>query len=418
MRLAALPSRALFAAAAALALLAAACSESADEQPPEATPQPQLISPPSVGTVLPGASDSAELPEGAVVLDPTTLPALDTANSIVPLKEVYFDTFNGGSQPLSIASDELIARLRDAIPPLYTAAYEDVTGGDWLEDGDLVIGYVGPESGDAFAYPHKILNFHEIVNEVIDDVPVLISYCPLCRSGVVYDRRLNGEELIFGNTSALFENDLVMFDWQTNSYWWQVPGRAIVGTLAGQQLTPLPSETMTWASWKQLHPDTVILSRRTGYIRQYERDPFVGFAATIDRGRTPFPTSEFTDTQLNPGAEVLGVVVEGEHRVYPIERLGATAINDEIGGRSVAIFIDLERRSGVAYFARVGERALSFELRDGRYLDRETGSVWSFAGEAIEGPLAGERLEAPPSRTTFWFAYLGAFPEAELFSSS
>ena len=416
MRRAAVPYRVLLAAAATLALLAAACGGGvADEPLPEAPAR--IIVPPSVGTVLPEAADADDLPEGAVLLDPTTLPPLERSNSIVPIEEVYFDTFNGGSQPLSVASDELIASLRDAIPPLYTATYEDVSGGDWLEDGDLVIGYTG-ESGAAFAYPHKILNFHEIVNEVIDGVPVLISYCPLCRSGVVYDRRLNGRELIFGNTSALFESDLVMFDWQTNSYWWQVPGRAIVGALAGQQLTPLPSETMTWASWKALYPETVVLSRRTGYIRPYERDPFEGLAAMIDRGRTVFPTSKFTDTQLNPGAEVLGVVVDGEHRVYPLERLGTAAINDEIGGRAVAIFIDHQRRSGVAYFARSGDRALSFELRDGRYVDRETGSVWSFAGEAIEGPLTGERLDAPPSRTTFWFAYLGAFPEAELFSAS
>ena len=93
-----------------------------------------------------------------------------------------------------------------------------------MRDTDLVLGYVGPESGSAFAYPVKMLNLHEIVNDVIDGRPVLISYCPLCASGAVYDRELAGEVLLFGNTSALYQSDLVMYDHQSGSYWFQVLG--------------------------------------------------------------------------------------------------------------------------------------------------------------------------------------------------
>ena len=165
-----------------------------------------------------------------------------------------FDTFDGGSITLDEANDGDVVRLLDAIPPIDNPAYIDPDTDPWLDDQDLVLGYVD-ENGQAYAYPHKILNFHEIVNDTLADVPVLISFCPLCRSGVVFDRRLGDDlrhdgELTFSNTSALFDNDMVMVDRQTSSYWWQVPGRSIVGTLSGAELTVLPSTTTTWDRWR------------------------------------------------------------------------------------------------------------------------------------------------------------------------
>ena len=107
-----------------------------------------------------------------------------------------------------MATEEVIEDLRDAIPPIYEASYVAVEGGDWLEDSDLVVGYA--PKGIAYAYPVKSLNFHEIVNDFIGGIPVLVSYCPLCASGVVYSRSLEGRELLFGNTSALYESDTII----------------------------------------------------------------------------------------------------------------------------------------------------------------------------------------------------------------
>ena len=177
-------------------------------------------------------------------------------------------------------------QLRDAISPFYEGVYDPAAEGDWLEAGDLVLGYVAP-SGQAYAYPHKILNFHELVNDEIDGIPVLVSYCPLCGSGVVFDRRLGGRMLRFGNTSALYGSDLVMFDWETNSYWWQVAGEAIVGTLSGETLTVLASTTAQWSTWKSLHPETLVLTRNTGFNRNYSFDPFADYALQLSFGGPP-----------------------------------------------------------------------------------------------------------------------------------
>jgi hypothetical protein len=146
-------------------------------------------------------------------------PVLDRGRAGVSLDRIVFDTFTGSSVRLSDATNEMIERLRDAIWSIYEPGYEDVTGGGWLNDRDLVLGYVGLDA--EYAYPIKMLNFHELVNDVIDGIPVLVTYCPLCGSGIVFDRQLGGEVLVFGNTSALFENDLVMFDYETESYWFQ-----------------------------------------------------------------------------------------------------------------------------------------------------------------------------------------------------
>ena len=226
--------------------------------------------------------------------------------------------------------------MLDAIPPIDRPVYGDASAGDWLAPDDLVLGYLA--GGQAYAYPFKILNYHEIVNDDLGGVPVLISYCPLCRSAIVYDRRVDGDVLSFGNTSALYESDLVMVDRTTGSYWWQVAGTAIVGPLTDAALEPLPSVVATWTDWASLHPETLVLTRATGFSRPYERDAFAGYADIIDSGRFPFPVGEAArDARLRPSALVVGVVINEVARAYPVENL-IDPINDEVGGNEIVVF--------------------------------------------------------------------------------
>ena len=172
------------------------------------------------------------------------VPPLDTERSTVELRDVVFDTFDGSFVRLPDADDSTIRRLRDAIKPIYEPTYEDAeTAGAWLDGRDRVIGV--EFDGTAYAYPIKTLSFREIVNEVFGERPVAITFCPLCASGVVFDRRVDGRTLLFGNTSALFNFDMVMYDHQTGSYWHQQSGEAIVGELAGKAMEPLPSLVTT-----------------------------------------------------------------------------------------------------------------------------------------------------------------------------
>jgi len=219
--------------------------------------------------------------------DPSDTPPVDVFKASVPLESIVFDTFDGGSITLAEADDDIIARLFDAIAPIDAPNYSTVEeGGQWLTDDDVVVGFVD-QADQAWAYPVRILNGHEIVNDELSGQPILISYCPLCGSGVVFDRRLDDRLLSFSNTSALHQNDLVMVDRETGSYWWQLAGRALVGALNGQSLTALPAETTSWQSWRDRHPETLVMERPEG--RNYDRDSFLGIGNSLDQGRTPFP---------------------------------------------------------------------------------------------------------------------------------
>lgn len=328
----------------------------------------------------------------------------------VPLDEIYFDTFDGNSVSLSESTPELRERLLDAIPPIDEPKYGEVAEGDWLQANDPVLGYVAGDQ--AYAYPFKIMNFHEIVNDVLGGVPVLVSYCPLCRSAIVYDRQIDDQVLSFGNTSALYESDMVMVDRNTGSYWWQVPGRAIVGPLTGTQLTVLPSRVATWSDWVEDHPDTLVLTRDTGFGIDYDRDPFASFDEYLDSGQFAFPVGDDArDPRLPPSALVVGVSLNGTTHAYPVE--GAEEpINDVVSGNPIVVLPGSDGAS--VYSATVDGEVLEFDLRDGDFVDVSTGSVWSADGKAVSGALAGTSLEPVPSRTTFWFAMVGAFPDLTL----
>jgi len=343
-----------------------------------------------------------------------SVPEVDLDRHEVPLAEIYFDTFDGGRLPLPETTPQVRRRLLDRIPPLDDPAYAPASAGDWLDPDDLVLGYVAAD-GQAYAFPHKILNYHEIVNDRLGGVPVLVSYCPLCRSGVVYDRRLDGRVLHFSNTSALYENDMVMVDRETGSYWWQVAGRAIVGSLSGARLRPLPSSTLSWQSWRRLHPETKLLSRRTGHRRPYARDPFAGLAARVTRGQTPFPVSEeaLADGRLPAGARVLAVHAGDDLRAYPVGALDERVVQEEVGGEPVVVFF--EERGASAFSARLEGRVLAFRAAEPGFRDEATGSLWDTAGRAVDGPLAGRRLRPLPSRSMFWFALVAAFPEVTVY---
>ncbi len=303
---------------------------------------------------------------------------VDTSKHSVPLEDIHFDTFDGGSVTLADSDFELRQRLLDAIPPIDNPTYGTAADGDWLDPDDLVLGYVSGEGEEAtaHAYPFKILNFHEIVNDVIDGRPVLISYCPLCRSAIVFDRTVDGRVLAFSNTSALYESDMVMIDRSTGSYWWQVAGKAIVGPLTDVALEPLPASVDTWAGWVAAYPDTKLLTRETGFSRPYERDVFAGYAERINNGQFAFPVGETAagDRRLAAAELVVGVELGGEVRAYPVAALDGE-LRDEVGGIPVVV---IPRDGGADVFT----------LTDG-----------------------GDLAEQLPTRTTFWFAFVGAFPD-------
>ncbi|MEK6221339.1 MAG: DUF3179 domain-containing protein [Chloroflexota bacterium] len=343
------------------------------------------------------------------------IPPVDVSKHSVPLNEIIFDTFRAVNRgvPLSFASPELIQDLVDAIPPIHKPNYQSPEEASWLNDSDVVIGY-STDSG-AWAFPLRILNYHEIVNDVIEGIPVLISYCPLCYSGVVYHRQVENQILTFGNTSALYESDMVMLDYQTGSYWWQVAGKSIVGKLNGKSLQTLPSQSISWGEWQKLHPDTLVLSTDTGYTRNYGIDPFGGYQDRVNAGQFAFPVSEDAlNMRLKPGALVIAAIVREDVHVYVLETKAAQVIMDTIAGKNVVVFISGDGTNAGIFEATLEDEKLTFEIRENSFIDLKSGSAWSLGGEAISGSLQGKRLMSIATKTSFWFAMIAAEPNAVL----
>ncbi|QDG79021.1 DUF3179 domain-containing protein [Labrenzia sp. PHM005] len=172
---------------------------------------------------------------------------------------------------------------KDGIPSIDKPYFQKAEDIDWLEDDEPVIHL--ELDGVARAYPLQILIWHEIVNDVIGARPVSVTYCPLCNSSIVFDRRHDGAVLDFGTTGLLRNSDLVMYDRQSETWWQQFTGEGIVGTHAGKSLKMLPSRVVPFSNFKKRHPDANVLARPNPATRPYGRNPYEGY----DSRSAPYP---------------------------------------------------------------------------------------------------------------------------------
>lgn len=333
----------------------------------------------------------------------------------VDLADVVYDTFDGGSVTMAEASEATVLRLYNAIPPIDDPIYIPTADATWLQDDDLVLGFIA-EDGSAWAHPHRILNLHEIVNTTFADQPVAITYCPLCGSGLVFDRRPNDLRhdgvLTFDNTSALYESDMVMVDPETNTYWWQAGGRGIVGNLTGTRLTLLSSRTTSWAQWKDLYPDSMVMADDQGRGPRYQVDIFEGYADRLNTNNdTRFPTSDdaFADERLRPGTRVIGFEVDGQPSAVAVLATEPEVVT--IGDSGLVVFLD-GRGGGELFSAEVNGEIATFERRSGGFVDSVSSSTWDSAGRAISGSAEGAQLERVPSSAAFWFAWVSTLDGA------
>lgn len=230
---------------------------------------------------------------------------------------------------------------RDGIPALLHARFVPASQSK-LRPDDRVLGIA--IGGSAKAYPVRILNWHEVVNDEIGGLPVVITYCPLCASGVAFDRRVEGEVIVFGVSGLLYNSNVLLYDRQSESLWTQIGMRAVAGPRTGTRLRALPLYHGTWSAWRARHPGTLVQSFDTGFSRPYNRDPCAGYPSTQ---RLMFPVEPRSD-RLPPKALILGLALDGEARAYPLDDLRATTgpVRDRLAGREARIVYD--QKAGTA----------------------------------------------------------------------
>jgi hypothetical protein len=293
----------------------------------------------------------------------------DFTKQLVPVTE-----FQSGGPP------------KDGIPAIDEPRYTMADDVDFLEDREPVI--LVTLDGESRAYPLQILTWHEIVNPRLGDVPLAVTFCPLCNTAIAFDRRLDGQVLDFGTTGKLRDSDLVMYDRQTESWWQQFSGRALVGELAGKKLRQLPARIVSWGEFRRMHPSALVLNRDTGFGRDYGTNPYAGYD---DVDSPPFfAARNADDDRLPPKERVVYVEVGADAFAVPFPALAArrTIELDTAAGELVVRW-----RPGVA--SALDDAAVA--------AGRDVGS----ASVLLDG-------EPVPFSEPFWFAVAAFRPDIEI----
>lgn len=296
---------------------------------------------------------AALLTAGSAASQPSQLNGFALAPAGVPIEQIL-----RGGPP------------RDAIPALDAPKAVDAANATWADE-ERVLGVA--LGGEARAYPLAILVWHELVNDRVGGQPILVSYCPLCGTGIVFDRSVDGEVLRFGVSGLLYLSDVLMFDRESESLWSQISARAVTGTRLGTRLGLLRSRMTTWGSWKADHPATSVITSETGHGRAYGTNPYGDYARSAAL-RFPAPR----DPRYHAKLPTLGLRLGDSARAYPAS--------------------EVQRAGGCV---------------------REL-----FAGHEVEvrwTPRGGFRVEAPEPVEViegFWFAWAAFHPETEVLRAS
>lgn len=263
---------------------------------------------------------------------------------------------------------------KEGVPSLENPSFISADRGDFLSDREKVIGvYV---NGIAKAYPIKIMNYHEIVNDRFGDEYVAVTYSPLCANAMAFSAQVNGKPQNFGVSGLLYNNNLLFYDWETESLWSQLLGKAVTGPASGKKLLQIPVQTTTWGAWKKRHPKTRVLSPNTGFHRNYEMDPYSLYADNTNK--TMFPVA-YRDKKLRLKEPVIGLRIGREYRAYPLAlltRATRTPIQDKLNGVQLQIRYDATTRTA------------EFSDADGKLI---------------------------PTVQTYWFAWFAFHPDTDIY---
>lgn len=222
---------------------------------------------------------------------------------------------------------------QDGIPSIDEPTFVSVQeADDWIADDELVLALT--YQGVTRAYPLQILVWHEIVNDEFADERILVTYCPLCGTGIAYKPLVEGQEVEFGTSGKLWQSNLVMYDRLTESYWSQIDGVSILGSQAGNQLEAIPIDTVVWGEWKQHNQDAQVLSQDTGHSRNYGEDPYGNY---YEDSFIMFPVHE-EDNRVHPKTVIYSFVLEGQATAYRVEDVREEQeITDTVAGVAVRI---------------------------------------------------------------------------------
>jgi hypothetical protein len=309
--------------------------------------------------------------------------------------------------------------LPDGIPPHENPIYESVaSAGEWLHERDPV--FVVESQEGVRLYPQPIMVWHEIVNSRFNGRASALTYCPLVGVAIGYYTDFNEPDTTFGTSGKLVNNNLIMYDRQTGSYWPQILGEAITGPSHAFRLEAFPVYWAQWADAATAYPDAEVLSRDTGFFKPYGFDPYGDYPG--ERGyyftdRLLF-SNMHEDDRLGLKQPIIGIKTSCGTAALPKNSLSTDQpfLNLTVADAPVVVFYD-EALDTVRSFSRVhAGTVLTFASRDGDFVDLNSGSVWTKEGKAVSGRWADSQLNWIESMESFWFAWIAFYPETQFIS--
>lgn len=251
----------------------------------------------------------------------------------------------GASVP--VAAIESGGPPRDGIPAIDRPKFVSARDATFLTPGDRVLGLV--RHGVAKAYPVRIMNWHEIVNDRFGSEKIVVTFCPLCGTGMAFESQIGGRALDFGVSGLLYNSDVLLYDRQTESLWSQILGKAISGAFQGTALRAVPLAHTTWSDWQQRHPATRVLSMETGHARNYGRDPYAEYLRSEELMFSVAAESR----RYHPKESVIGIELHGHTKAYPFVELAkaVSPLRDRIGDSPVLVHFDVTQRTGAVFDA-------------------------------------------------------------------
>jgi len=309
---------------------------------------------------------------------------------------------------------------KDGIPALENPlmiSSDEATG---LSDEDLVVGVLF--DGEARAYSHQVLDWHEIINDQVGKQPIALTYCPLTGTAINWSRNISGVITTFGVSGLLYNSNLIPYDRNTDSKWSQMLNRSVEGSLIGLSATILPAIETSWGTWKKMYPSTLVVSTNTGHDRPYGSYPYIA-PGDFDYRYEPFlifPVAR-EDDRIPRKERVLGVQDRGVIQIYRFTDFqdDIAVFQDDLNFKEIVIAGSAELNFLVAYRAslkdgtRLDFLALSGDDLPGIMTD-QLGNTWDVLGQAVSGPNTGEQLSRPKSYIGYWFAWAAFNQEIEI----
>jgi hypothetical protein len=329
---------------------------------------------------------------------------------------VYAQAVTSGQLQYLVPPDEVYASGLDAEsrPSLNEPKYDSVTDADAYLANELE-GIAVEVDGDARFYPFQILNWHPVVNDVVNEQPLAITYSVLSGSAVVYEADLNSTVYSFYDSGKVYNNTLLMANDRDNRLWDQTTGQAVVGDAVGDELVVYPAEVTAWQDWKAAHPNGLVLSKDTGFDREYGRHPFASYETSAG---IFFPLNHVFPA-LSAKTLIYRLDYQDQTLAYTARYLPfQTEPNDDLGAGEdvlpVTAFYDGENDQLHVFDRRVDGQTLTFErVKDTQsWRDKETGSIWNFAGIAVSGRHRGQQLKQLTVTRHYAFAYFAMYPKS------